>query len=86
MNVRSCLNHDWRTGDHTHLAMITTLTVVVRHKVRPRGKENRLHRIRYRYKEALTREKRANEHRTGYLPQHHTCFYDKIKKKVQTMV
>ena len=41
----------------------------------PRGKDNRLCRIRYRYKEAALLEKCAYGERTGYLAQHGVTEY-----------
>ena len=43
------------------------MTTKVHPKPRPRGKDNRLCRIRYRYKEASPLEKCAYGERTGYL-------------------
>lgn len=73
--VRSCSNHDWGTDDHTHLAVTATLTMEVRCTVRAPDKDIRLHRVRYRYKQALSHEKRAYEERTGYLSQHGVIGY-----------
>ena len=55
--VQSCSNHDWGTANHTHLAMTVMITATIHPKTRPRGKGNRLCRVRYRYREASPREK-----------------------------
>ena len=55
--------------------MTVMITTTIHPKTRLRGKDNRLCRIRYRYKEALPHEKRAYGDRTGYLSQHGVIEY-----------
>ena len=51
------------------------MTTKVHPRPRPRGKDNRLCRIRYRYKEASSLEKCAYGGGTGYLAQHGVTEY-----------